>query len=477
MFSRHHRKTRVLYALTDILLTALAFGAAYQTRLAVLPQILGFEHEFYFTGPGGTLLLTYSLLVWVLGGVWMRVYERLEGALPAVVVLDAFRQCAFGAVAVVLFEYVLRFDLSRPFLVFFLLYSWTFLCLFRLNAAALAKLVRREFAKPHYVMVVGDGEIALRIGSLLEGAASYGIRLSGFLRTGEQNGVRATIQLQAAYPAFAASDLPELLRNRVIDEVIFAVESREISGLEELLLLCEEEGVRTRLAVDFFPHVNSRVYLEHLGHAPLLTFSATPHDEITLMLKRFIDIVFSAFSLLLIAPFLAAIALLIRLTSPGPALFRQVRCGLNGRRFVCLKFRSMCENAEALKPQFEHLNQRTTAFKIHNDPRMTSVGRILRKFSLDELPQFWNVLRGDMSLVGPRPAVPEEVEQYKRWQRRRLRMRPGLTCLWALAGRDTLDFESWMRLDMEYIDNWSLALDLSIMLRTVPRVLSGKGAH
>jgi lipopolysaccharide/colanic/teichoic acid biosynthesis glycosyltransferase len=171
------------------------------------------------------------------------------------------------------------------------------------------------------------------------------------------------------------------------------------------------------------------------------------------------------------------IAALIRLTSPGPAIFRQVRCGLNGRRFVFYKFRSMCHDAEQLKPQLQHLNQKQLAFKIPDDPRLTAVGRWIRKFSIDELPQLWNVLKGDMSLVGPRPAVPEEVEQYKRWQRRRLRMRPGLTCLWALAGRDRLDFETWMKLDMQYIDTWSLALDWKIILQTIPRVLTGKGAH
>jgi lipopolysaccharide/colanic/teichoic acid biosynthesis glycosyltransferase len=171
------------------------------------------------------------------------------------------------------------------------------------------------------------------------------------------------------------------------------------------------------------------------------------------------------------------IALIIRLTSPGPAIFRQERCGLNGRRFVFYKFRSMCEDAEALRASVEHMNQRELVFKIANDPRLTPVGRWLRKFSIDECPQFWNVLKGDMSLVGPRPAIPEEVEQYKRWQRRRLRMRPGLTCLWAVSGRDEVDFETWMKLDMEYIDRWSLALDWKIILRTLPSVLTGRGAH
>jgi exopolysaccharide biosynthesis polyprenyl glycosylphosphotransferase len=209
----------------------------------------------------------------------------------------------------------------------------------------------------------------------------------------------------------------------------------------------------------------------------LLTFAAAPHDEIRLLLKRITDFALALVALLVLSPLMLVIAVLIKITSPGPAIFRQVRCGLNGRRFNFYKLRSMVANAEELKGSLLHRNRKKIAFKIPDDPRVTPVGRILRRFSIDEWPQLWNVLRGDMSLVGPRPAVPEEVAQYKRWHRRRLRMRPGLTCLWALEGRDSLDFETWMRKDMEYIDKWSLALDWKILLRTMPRVLFGKEAY
>jgi exopolysaccharide biosynthesis polyprenyl glycosylphosphotransferase len=389
-----------------------------------------------------------------------------------VILRDTFRQCALGTICLVLAQYFIRLDLSRPFVALFAVYSWMLLCLLRINAGSWIGAVRRQFGTAHYIMVVGTGENACRLGHALEQSSHYGIRLVGFLD--EEPG---EITLSKPYPIFSIAKLPELLQQHVVDEIIFAVDSRKLAEMEDIFLACDEEGVRTRVIVDFFPHVNSDVYLDRLGTMPLLTFSAAPHDEIRLLLKRVTDVVLASAGLVLLLPFMLIVALMIRLTSPGPAIFRQERCGLNGRRFVFYKFRSMCDNADQMKAQLQHLNRKTTAFKIPNDPRLTGVGRFLRKFSVDEWPQLWNVLKGDMSLVGPRPAVPEEVDNYQRWQRRRLRMRPGLTCLWAIAGRDTLDFDTWMKMDMQYIDTWSLALDWKIMLRTIPRVLTGKGAH
>jgi exopolysaccharide biosynthesis polyprenyl glycosylphosphotransferase len=286
-----------------------------------------------------------------------------------------------------------------------------------------------------------------------------------------------TVQLGRAYTVRKVGELEEMLRRNVIDEIVFTVDSQTLAQMEELFLMCDEEGVRTRVVVDFFPHVNSEVFLDRFGKTPLLTFSATPHDEIQLFLKRSFDVAAAAMALAVLAMPIALVALLIRATSKGPALFRQVRCGLNGRRFTFYKFRSMVDGAEEMLDEVAHLNERDgPVFKIANDPRLTAIGRYLRRYSIDEWPQFWNVLRGDMSFVGPRPAVPSEVEHYKIWQRRRLRMRPGLTCLWALQGRDKVDFERWMRLDLEYIDTWSLTLDFKILMQSIPRVLAGEGA-
>jgi exopolysaccharide biosynthesis polyprenyl glycosylphosphotransferase len=469
MFGRH-RKARVLFGLSDVLLAALAFEAAYQTRV-----VLHLEHAFYLTVERKALVLAFALAAWVAIGLWLEVYEKLDIGNPRVILRDVARQCGYGALCLIVFEYVCRLDLSRFFLVLYSAYAGVLLLLFRLTAGRVVGVIRREFAAPHYVMVVGTGTRAVRMARGLEQSSEYGIRLRGFLS--ESADAPAQIQLRALYKVLPIADLPSILREHVVDEVIFAVGSESLSELEEIFLMCDEEGVRTRVAVDFFPHVNSTVSLDRFGETPLLTFSAAPYDEIRLLLKRITDIAIASAGLAVLSPLMVAIVVLIRLTSPGPAVFRQVRCGLNGRLFLFYKFRSMVENAEALKKDLEHLNVRETAFKIPDDPRLTGIGWYLRKFSIDEWPQLWNVLRGDMSLVGPRPAVPSEVEQYQRWQRRRLRMRPGLTCLWAISGRDNVDFETWMKMDMQYIDNWSLALDWKILLRTIPRVLTGRGAN
>ncbi|MGA2723023.1 MAG: sugar transferase [Bryobacteraceae bacterium] len=470
MFTRP-RKARVLFGLSDIILVSLAFAAAYQTR-----AILHLQRLFYLTVEQTALILGFALVAWVTIGLWLEIYEKLDSGHPRIILRDTVRQCAYGALCLVLFEYLLRLDLSRFFLGLFSAYAWVLLLLFRLTAGRVVGVIRREFAAPHYVMVVGTGERAIRMAEALEQSAEYGVRLRGFLSEQTEN-APAEIALGSLYKVQPIGELPSILRQHVVDEIIFAVGSESLADLEEVFLLCDEEGVRTRVAVDFFPHVNSTVSLDRFGSTPLLTFTAAPYDEIRLLVKRAIDIAIAAAGLVVLAPFIAVIAILIRLTSPGPVIFRQVRCGLNGRRFLFYKFRSMCQNAEELRPALEHLNIRETAFKIPHDPRLTSIGRYLRKFSIDEWPQLWNVLRGDMSLVGPRPAVPSEVERYQRWQRRRLRMRPGLTCLWAISGRDNVDFETWMKLDMQYIDNWSLALDWKILLRTIPHVLIGHGAN
>jgi exopolysaccharide biosynthesis polyprenyl glycosylphosphotransferase len=210
---------------------------------------------------------------------------------------------------------------------------------------------------------------------------------------------------------------------------------------------------------------------------PLLSFSTTPTNEVLLLVRRIMDIFISSIGFVFALPVMTLSAILIKWTSPGPIFFKQERCGLNGRTFTMYKFRSMVDNAEQLRFELEALNEMDgPVFKSSRDPRITPVGKFIRRFSIDEFPQLYNVLRGEMSLVGPRPPLPQEVSKYERWQRRRLSMKPGLTCLWQISGRNEVSFEDWMKLDLTYIDNWSLLLDLKILLKTVPVVLLGKGA-
>ncbi|HEY2847096.1 MAG TPA: exopolysaccharide biosynthesis polyprenyl glycosylphosphotransferase, partial [Pyrinomonadaceae bacterium] len=260
---------------------------------------------------------------------------------------------------------------------------------------------------------------------------------------------------------------------------IFVVGRGRLQDFEEAMLAAERHGVRSHVALDLFPHVIARPVLEELDGVPLLTFTTVPSSPVLMAVKRAFDLVFGAFLFLVTLPIQIAAALAILATTSGDLLFRQTRCGLNGRQFRLLKFRTMIRGAEEKLPEISHLNEMSgPAFKATNDPRLTSVGKFLRRFSIDELPQLWNVLTGDMSLVGPRPPIPEEVSRYEPWQRRRLSMKPGLTCLWQISGRNEIpDFDRWMSLDLKYIDTWTPMLDFKILMMTVPIVLSGRGAR
>ena len=473
MFSSQHRKARLLFELSDLLLTVAAFYAAYQVR----QQITSLEHEFFILAPEQALVLGFCLITTVMLGRWLDVYGKLDSGQPAAILRDAFAQGINLALALLVFQYLIRLELSRLFLGLFAAFSFLFFAFFRLSSGPLIGWVRKKIGAVRHILIVGSGPRAQLLADTVEAAHDRGLRIKGIVPW-NGSGPCASNRAAQTYPVYSLEEITPLLRRHVIDEIVFAVEAVCLQELEEVLLLCDEEGVRTRIAVDFFPHVNSEVNLERLGPTPLLTYSAAPDDEVRLFAKRALDVVLASVGLIVAAPFMAVLAVLIRTTSRGDAIFQQERCGLNGRRFICYKFRSMLVDSAAAPGASNGTTQRTIAAKVSpDDPRVTPIGRWLRKFSLDELPQLFNVLRGDMSLVGPRPAIPSEVEQYQGWQRRRLRMRPGLTCLWALNGRDRLDFETWMRMDMLYIDSWSLGLDCKIILKTIPQVLLGRDAN
>lgn len=276
------------------------------------------------------------------------------------------------------------------------------------------------------------------------------------------------------------AELEALVAREPVDEVFITL-SREKHGhlLDAIVSLCEEQGIIVRVQSEPFELRIARWQVDELGGVPIVTIRSGPQDSWQLMAKRLIDIFGSAVLLIALAPILALVALLIRLDSPGPVFYIQQRVGLNRRRFRLFKFRTMAVGADAQQPMLESLNEAEgPVFKIKDDPRITRIGRILRRYSLDELPQLFNVFKGEMSLVGPRPLPIRDIERIDaRWHKRRLSVKPGVTCLWQVNGRSDVSFDHWVRMDLEYIDKWSLGLDMKILLKTIPAVVKGSGAY
>jgi exopolysaccharide biosynthesis polyprenyl glycosylphosphotransferase len=275
-------------------------------------------------------------------------------------------------------------------------------------------------------------------------------------------------------------DLVKLLHDLSPNGVILNAKHTFFGRVEKAIQVCEREGVEAWLVADFFQTQVSRTSFDDLYGRPVMVFRSTPESSWQQMLKLMIDVVGALVLIVVFSPVFLFATVAIRLTSPGPILFRQQRCGLNGRPFTMLKFRSMGSDAEQRKQELAELNEMSgPVFKVTHDPRITPIGRFLRKYSVDEFPQLLNVLRGEMSLVGPRPLPVDEVERFDDpSHRRRLSVKPGLTCLWQVSGRNNLrDFEEWVRLDLQYIDNWSIWLDIKILWRTIPVVFTGAGAR
>jgi exopolysaccharide biosynthesis polyprenyl glycosylphosphotransferase len=276
----------------------------------------------------------------------------------------------------------------------------------------------------------------------------------------------------------SVDELEQVLRTVPVGEVYLASNSAvNAPEMQGAIKLCEKFGVPFAMPAYQYRLDRARPLDAHAVSDGYLHYQSVTSKPTEMALKRAFDIFTTGLALWVLAPALLAVAALIKLTSRGPVFFRQTRVGLHGRPFRMLKFRTMVENAEALKAQLAQQNEMDgPVFKIKKDPRITPIGKFLRKFSIDELPQLVNVLRGDMSVVGPRPPVPSEVAKYQLWQRRRLSVRPGLTCIWQVSGRNEISFEQWMYMDLEYIDNWSFGKDLGLVLKTFPVVLTGRGA-
>jgi len=274
--------------------------------------------------------------------------------------------------------------------------------------------------------------------------------------------------------------LDSVVASHAVDEVLVALPIDKHGPLVDTIVRhCEEQGIIVRVQTELSNLRVARSYLDELEGVPVVTIQSGPQDDWQMVVKRLIDIVGSAILLLALAPLYIAVAFLIRLDSPGPVFFAQERVGYNKRRFRILKFRTMSEGADQRQDSLEHLNEAEgPVFKIKNDPRITRVGRLLRRFSIDELPQLFNVFKGDMSLVGPRPLPVRDVQRIDlQWHKRRFSIKPGITCLWQVNGRSNIGFNDWVRMDLDYIDKWSLGLDFKILIMTIPAVFRGPGAY
>src|SRR5687767_158647 len=469
---------RIVYGV-DLALTTVAFFAAFFIRDLLLPVI---APEHFPTGlfPLVEYLKIYPIIL-IIWSILFFTYESYHSHRTVPLTREALttiRVVFVGNVLLATLAYLLPLrQLSRSWFVLFAIIAALLLVAEKILVRVIARWVRSKGLNYRTLLIVGTGRRATDIARMISGHKYWGYKILGFVSDGHRlsNGW-ARYRIYGNVP-----DLKRILETHEIaepiDEIVFAVTRKKLDEMKQIFLMCEELGIRTRVAMNFIQNRVARLEIEELEGVPFLTFTTTPSNEAHLALKRALDVALSVMVLGLAMPVIGVAALAIKLTSPGSVLFKQRRIGLNGRIFTLYKFRTMIEDAHERREEVAHLNEMNgPVFKVRDDPRVTPVGRWLRRFSLDEIPQLWNVLKGDMSLVGPRPPIPEEVSLYERWQRRRLSMKPGLTCLWQISGRNEVDFDRWMKMDLQYIDNWSPSLDFKILLRTIPVVLSGRGA-
>ena len=461
------RRQREIRAQAQKLLDAALFGLAFWlthylranwVRFSVLggtPDILPFK-EFIWI-----FLIAIFVAPMVLGAQGF--YRRPVLARRRVTAWQLFKATFIAEIILMVIVFVMKDNPARSVIILFgpvcfalmflkeeLVLSWT------RSRLGQSQLTRR-------VIVVGTKEDTTRLRQELDRSGS------------DTTEIVATLDLNDA----PVESLVNLLHDHSANGVVLSAKHTMFGQVEKAIQACELEGVEAWLLADFFNTQVSQTTLDDFNGRPILVFRSTPEDGWQRLAKQALDMIGAAIFLTCFSPFFITFALIIKFSSPGPILFRQKRSGLNGRPFTMLKFRSMVTDAEQLKAELQALNEMDgPVFKLSNDPRVTPIGRFLRRWSIDEWPQMINVLVGDMSLVGPRPLPVDEVRRFDDFaHRRRLSVKPGLTCLWQVNGRNNVkDFRDWVRLDLEYIDNWSFWLDLKILVRTIPVVLVGTGA-
>lgn len=471
MFKDFFRFQRQISIVSDVLTTVGSFIIAYFIRLFIL-KIIPFGKPIHLGNYWEIMVVIIFLWWWIF---------RLEGAygskrftsLPQEI-KTVLKTVFFGTLILLSGAFLLKiYFLARSLIVIFGGVNFFFLTLEKTAIYYLINYLRKKGYHRRRVIIVGTERKTREFMESVKDNPSEQLEIVGFI---DGEGVTIGDKIYGAKILGEFQDLKEVLHNHLVDEVIFAVPEKKLE-IREMIRLCEEEGVTVSVIADF--PVGSRTHVEarRVHNLPLLTLSRIPEAEWQFFLKRIMDIVVSGLGLIILSPFFLIIAALVKFTSPGPVFYEWRVVGFNKRPFKSWKFRTMVENADELKNELWDKNEmKGPAFKMKKDPRVTRIGRILRKFSLDELPQLYSVLKGDMSLVGPRPPLVSELNRFEGWHRRRLSLKPGLTCLWQVSGRNEIsDFDEWVKLDLEYIDSWSVWLDLKILFKTVWVVLSGTG--
>lgn len=364
---------------------------------------------------------------------------------------------------------------SRAYVAFFIITGIVLLGMEKFALSRILHFLLRGGYSLYNVLIVGTGSRAQEFIRIVQDHSDWGLEIVGLI----DDDPKMLGKTVMGYDVIGRiSDIPRVIREHVIDRVNFVIPRLWLNRIEDAIYYCEREGITTAVSVDLYKPKLAKLRQSDFAGIPLIVYQTSVASEWQLFFKRIFDIAISLIGLLVLGPLLVFVSILIASTSKGSVLFRQVRSGLNGRKFTLYKFRSMFIGSEMKLKELKRQNEMDgPVFKMKRDPRVTPLGRLMRKLSIDELPQLFNVLRGHMSLVGPRPPIPAEVEMYESWQRRRLSMKPGLTCIWQVSGRNNIDFETWMEMDLQYIDNFSLWLDFKILVRTFFVVLTGYGAQ
>ena len=421
----------------------------------------------------------YKILFIIIIPLWILLLEQAHlgriGRLKmySIMLIEYFTIVFIGSL--LLFASIVILDLntiSRLVVEIFGILNFIVLCSFKYILSATMKYIRREGMNTRQIIVIADSYSYYFIDRLIE-TKDWGYRIWAIMSDDEY----ILDKYKKDFNVIPYErDLSKIIDESTIDEVFYCKNSLDQNEIQQFIYSCAEIGVVFRMQSLLLNYIKMQSSLSFLNQMPFLTFRNTPDNYLALKLKTILDFIFSILILLFLSPLILIISVLIKLEDGGPVFFHQKRTGLNRRQFYCYKFRTMVVNAESLQKALSDKNEQVgPIFKIKNDPRITKIGKFLRKTSLDELPQFLNVIRGEMSVVGPRPPIPSEVKQYERWQQRRLSMKPGITCIWQVSGRNNIPFEQWMKMDMQYIDTWSLKLDIIIMLKTIKVVLMGEG--